>query len=54
MRCEELTQATLDQSVDEMQLYYDALRDCPKGHVYELESYCSKKWRFGYPSDNAS
>ncbi|KAK9109772.1 hypothetical protein Sjap_017832 [Stephania japonica] len=42
----ELTQATPDQPVDEMQLYYDALGDCPKGRVYGLGSYCSTKRRF--------
>ncbi|KAK9096547.1 hypothetical protein Sjap_022044 [Stephania japonica] len=40
-RREELTQVTPDQPVDEMQLYYDALGDCPKGCVYGLGSYCS-------------
>ncbi|KAK9123365.1 hypothetical protein Sjap_012967 [Stephania japonica] len=33
-RRQELTQATPNQQVDEMALYYDVVGDCPKGRVY--------------------
>ncbi|KAK9090888.1 hypothetical protein Sjap_024065 [Stephania japonica] len=53
-RREELTQATLDQPVDEMQLYYDALGIALRGRVYGLGSYCSKKKIFGNPGASTS
>ncbi|KAK9085415.1 hypothetical protein Sjap_025826 [Stephania japonica] len=53
-RLKELTQATSDQPVDEMQLYYDVLGDCLKSRVYRLGSYCSKKRRFGDPGASTS
>ncbi|KAK9085701.1 hypothetical protein Sjap_026112 [Stephania japonica] len=53
-RREELTQATLDQHMDEIQLYYDTLGDYPKGRVYAFRSNCRKKRRFGYPGASTS
>ncbi|KAK9091995.1 hypothetical protein Syun_026906 [Stephania yunnanensis] len=45
-RREEHTQATLDQLIDEEQLYYDAAGVCPKGSVYGLRSLARKKRRY--------
>ncbi|KAK9090620.1 hypothetical protein Sjap_023797 [Stephania japonica] len=45
-RRQELTQATLNQSVDEMALYYDMVGDCPKGRFYGLGSLGSRKRRY--------
>ncbi|KAK9166796.1 hypothetical protein Scep_001987 [Stephania cephalantha] len=44
-RPEEHTQATLDQPIDEEQLYYDTVRDCPKHHVYGLGSHGRRRRR---------
>ncbi|KAK9158114.1 hypothetical protein Scep_004688 [Stephania cephalantha] len=45
-RREEHTQATLDQPIDEKQLYYDAVGKCSKGHVYGLGSLAKRKRRY--------
>ncbi|KAK9112071.1 hypothetical protein Scep_019590 [Stephania cephalantha] len=53
-RREEHTQATLNQSIDEEQLYYDAAGVCPKGHVYGLGSLVRKTRRYANPSATTS
>ncbi|KAK9118791.1 hypothetical protein Scep_016884 [Stephania cephalantha] len=53
-RCEEHTQATPDQSIDEEQLYYDAAGSCPKGRVYGLGSLVRKTRRYVDPGASTS
>ncbi|KAK9114882.1 hypothetical protein Syun_021679 [Stephania yunnanensis] len=47
-------QATLDQSIDENQLYYDAVGDCPKRCVYGLGSHGRRKRRYADPDASTS
>ncbi|KAK9166831.1 hypothetical protein Scep_002022 [Stephania cephalantha] len=51
-RREEHTQATPDRPIDEKQLYYDAVGECSKGHVYGLRSLA--KWKRIYEDPGAS
>ncbi|KAK9157802.1 hypothetical protein Scep_004376 [Stephania cephalantha] len=53
-RCEEHTQATPDQSIDEEQLYYNASEVCPKGRVYGLGSLARKTRRYADPGASTS
>ncbi|KAK9125377.1 hypothetical protein Scep_014223 [Stephania cephalantha] len=48
-RREEHTQATPDRPIDEKQLYYNAARECSKGHVYGLGSLAKRKRRYEDP-----
>ncbi|KAK9162939.1 hypothetical protein Syun_003841 [Stephania yunnanensis] len=52
-RREQRTQDTLDQLIDEEQLYYDAVEECPKGRVYGLRSLAKRKRRYD-PSASTS
>ncbi|KAK9085373.1 hypothetical protein Sjap_025784 [Stephania japonica] len=45
-RCQELTQATPDQSVDDEAVYLNVVGECPKGRVYGLGSLGRKKRRY--------
>ncbi|KAK9167347.1 hypothetical protein Scep_002538 [Stephania cephalantha] len=45
----ELTQATLDQPVDDEAVYLNVARECPKGRVYGLGSLGRKKRRYADP-----
>ncbi|KAK9089436.1 hypothetical protein Scep_028518 [Stephania cephalantha] len=45
-RCQELTQTTPDQLVDDEAVYYKVAGECPKGRVYGLESLGRKKTRY--------
>ncbi|KAK9107413.1 hypothetical protein Syun_023424 [Stephania yunnanensis] len=42
-RCQELTQDTPDQPVDDVSMYYNVAGECPKGRVYGLGSLGRKK-----------
>ncbi|KAK9142384.1 hypothetical protein Syun_011784 [Stephania yunnanensis] len=42
-------QAIPDQPIDEEQLYYDAVGECPKGRVYGLGSLAKRKRRYEDP-----
>ncbi|KAK9132664.1 hypothetical protein Scep_012192 [Stephania cephalantha] len=53
-RCEEYTQATPNQPIDEEQFYYDATGVCPKGRVYGLESLAGKNRRYADPGASTS
>ncbi|KAK9121278.1 hypothetical protein Syun_018895 [Stephania yunnanensis] len=53
-RREEHTRATLDQQIDEKQLYYDAVGECLKGYVYGLGSLVKRKSRYEDPSASTS
>ncbi|KAK9125240.1 hypothetical protein Scep_014086 [Stephania cephalantha] len=54
MRHQELTQATLDQSVDDEAVYYKVAGECPKGRFYDLESLGRKKRRYADPGASTS
>ncbi|KAK9166526.1 hypothetical protein Scep_001717 [Stephania cephalantha] len=45
-RRQEMTQTTLDQSVDDEAVYYDVANDCPKGRVYGLRLLGRNKRRY--------
>ncbi|KAK9150600.1 hypothetical protein Syun_008909 [Stephania yunnanensis] len=53
-RCQELTQATPDQSVDEEAVYLNVVGECPKGRVYGLGSLGRKKRRYADPGASTS
>ncbi|KAK9154960.1 hypothetical protein Sjap_002440 [Stephania japonica] len=53
-RCQELTQATPDQSVDDEAVYLNVAGECPKGRVYGLGSLGRKKRRYADPSASTS
>ncbi|KAK9157506.1 hypothetical protein Scep_004080 [Stephania cephalantha] len=48
-RCLELTQATLDQPVDDEAVYFNVAGECPKGRVYGLGSLGRKNRRYADP-----
>ncbi|KAK9116466.1 hypothetical protein Sjap_015413 [Stephania japonica] len=53
-RCQELTQATPDQSVDDEAVYLNVAGECPKGRVYGLGSLGRKKRRYADPGASTS
>ncbi|KAK9155921.1 hypothetical protein Sjap_003401 [Stephania japonica] len=53
-RRQELTQATLEQSVDDEAVYLNVAGECSKGRVYELGSVGRKKRRYGTPGASTS
>ncbi|KAK9145005.1 hypothetical protein Sjap_004908 [Stephania japonica] len=53
-RCQELTQATSDQSVDDEAVYLNVAGECPKGCVYGLGSLGRKKRRYADPGASTS
>ncbi|KAK9139015.1 hypothetical protein Scep_008696 [Stephania cephalantha] len=53
-RRQELTQATLDQSVDYDAVYYNVAGECPRGRVYSLGSLGRKKIRYADPGASTS
>ncbi|KAK9102889.1 hypothetical protein Sjap_020143 [Stephania japonica] len=53
-RCQELTQATPDQSVDDEVVYLNVAGECPKGRVYGLGSLGRKKRRYADPGASTS
>ncbi|KAK9098296.1 hypothetical protein Syun_025341 [Stephania yunnanensis] len=50
----ELTQATLDQPVDDEAVYLNVAGECPKGRVYGLGSLGRKKRRYVDPGASTS
>ncbi|KAK9140606.1 hypothetical protein Scep_010287 [Stephania cephalantha] len=52
--CQELTQATPDQPVDDAAVYYDVVGDYPKGRVYDLNSLGRKKRKYAAPDASTS
>ncbi|KAK9090547.1 hypothetical protein Sjap_023724 [Stephania japonica] len=53
-RCQELTQAIPDQSVDDEAVYLNVAGECPKGRVYGLGSLGRKKRRYADPGASTS
>ncbi|KAK9105157.1 hypothetical protein Scep_022001 [Stephania cephalantha] len=53
-RREEHTQATPNRSIDEKQLYYDAVGECSKERVYGLVSLAKRKRRYEDPDASTS
>ncbi|KAK9085893.1 hypothetical protein Sjap_026304 [Stephania japonica] len=53
-RCQELTCATPDQSVDDEAVYLNVAGECPKGRVYGLGSLGRKKRRYADPGASTS
>ncbi|KAK9087280.1 hypothetical protein Syun_029674 [Stephania yunnanensis] len=47
--CQELTQATLDQPMDDEAVYYNMAGECPRGRVYGLGSLRRKKRIYADP-----
>ncbi|KAK9128654.1 hypothetical protein Syun_017451 [Stephania yunnanensis] len=50
----ELTQATIDQPVDDEAVYFNVAGECPKGHVYGLGSLGRKKRIYTNPCVSTS
>ncbi|KAK9118864.1 hypothetical protein Scep_016957 [Stephania cephalantha] len=53
-RRQELTQATPDQPIDDVAVYYNVAGACPRGRVYGLESLGRKKRRYADPCASTS
>ncbi|KAK9137779.1 hypothetical protein Sjap_008373 [Stephania japonica] len=53
-RCQELTQATPNQSVDDEAVYLNVASECPIGRVYGLGSLRRKKRRYADPGASTS
>ncbi|KAK9118841.1 hypothetical protein Scep_016934 [Stephania cephalantha] len=53
-RCDEHTQATPDQLIDEEQLYCDVVGECPKGRVYGLRLHAKRKRTYEDPDVSTS
>ncbi|KAK9094417.1 hypothetical protein Scep_025886 [Stephania cephalantha] len=53
-RRQKLTQATIDQPVDDEAVYFNVAGECPKGRVYGLGSLGRKKIRYADPGASTS
>ncbi|KAK9160897.1 hypothetical protein Syun_007238 [Stephania yunnanensis] len=54
VKLEELTQTTPDQPIDDEEVYYKVVSECPKGRFYSLRSLGRKKRRYVDPDASTS